>query len=102
MKRIPLDKAEPGMILAQKIVREDGVLLCRKGSELSEAMLNMLRRMNYETVPIKTTSPESPEARAARIEKEEAALKARFSRAGADPVLAELKKTLINRLHGED
>lgn len=102
MKRIPLDKAEPGMILAQKIVREDGLLLCRKGSELSEAMLNMLRRMNYETVPIETASPESPEERAARIEKEEAAMKARFSRAGPDPVLAELRKALITKLYEED
>lgn len=90
------------MTLAQKIVREDGVLLCRKGSELSEAMLNMLRRMNYKTVPIETASSESPEERAARIEKEEAAIKARFSRVEPDPVLAELKKNLINRLHEED
>ncbi|MDY6851464.1 MAG: hypothetical protein SV487_05220 [Thermodesulfobacteriota bacterium] len=102
MKRIPLDKAEPGMILGQKIVREDGVLLCRKGSELSGAMLNMLRRMNYKTVPIETASSKSPEERAAQAEKEEAAIKARFSRAGPDPVLAELRKALITRLYGED
>ncbi len=101
MKRIPLDKAEPGMILAQKIVREDGVLLCQKGTELTDGVLRMLKRMSFETVPVEGAEEESPEEKAARIAKGTAAIEARFVRVGNDPVLSALKSTLIRRLSEE-
>jgi len=87
------------MILAQKIVRDDGVLLCQKGAPLTEALLRLLKRLNFETLPIEVSSAESPEERAARLAGEEARLEARFVRVRSDPVLIELKKTLLKRLH---
>lgn len=98
MKRIPLDKAVPGMVLAQKLVREDGVLLAREGAELTEGLLRMLERLNFETVPVEVVSEESPEEKSERAAKEEAALEARFVRVAGDPILAELKKALLHRI----
>ena len=99
MKRIPLDKAEPGMILAQKVIRDDGVLLCQKGTEVSDGVLHLLRRMNFETVVVESESEEPPEERAARIAKATAEIEARFVRVRSDPVLTALQNALIKRLN---
>ena len=97
MKRIPLEQARPGMILAQKLVREDGVLLAQKGAELSEPILRMLERLNFETVPIEVESTETPEERQARVALEGEKLQARFSRVESDPILTALKAALVER-----
>ena len=89
------------MILAQKVVRDDGVLLCQKGAELNEGMLRMLERMNYENVFIEEEEKETPEEKAARLKKEEAVIEARFALVGSDPILTALKKTLLKRLAEE-
>ena len=102
MARIPLDRAKPGMILAEKLVREDGVLLAQKGAELTEVLLRMLERLNFETVPIQLVSQESPEERAERIARELEDLDFRFRRVGSDPILAELKRALKDRIEGDE
>ncbi|MEW5725964.1 MAG: hypothetical protein AB1896_22845 [Thermodesulfobacteriota bacterium] len=102
MKKIPLDQARPGMILAQKLVREDGVLLAQKGAALTEGLLRVLERLSYETVPVESGSTESPEERAARLAAQEAEIEVRFARVAADPVLVELKAALLARLRQED
>lgn len=86
------------MILAQQIIRDDGVLLCQKGSELTGSLLRMLERLNYETVQIEVGVTETPEEQAARLAKEEAELQDRFVKVESDPVLAELKRVLLKRL----
>jgi len=98
IKKIPLEKAQPGMILAQQIIRDDGVLLCQKGSELTGSLLKMLERLNYETVQIEVGATETSEEQAARLAKEEAELQNRFVKVESDPVLAELKRVLLKRL----
>ena len=102
MKRIPLEQAQPGMILAQKLVRQDGVLLAQKGAALNEPMLRLLERLNFDSVPVEVESTETPEERALRIADEEEKLRARFSRVESDPILAALKSALLARLHEED
>ncbi len=90
------------MILAQKMVRQDGVLLCQKGAELTEGLISMLKRLNFETIPIEEVSQESPEERAARIAGEVAALEQRFARVKSDPVLRALQAAFVRRLHEGD
>ena len=102
IKKISIKQAEPGMILAQEIVRDDGVLLCQKGAELSDTLLKMLERLNFETVQIEVGSTETPEERAERLAGDEAEITYRFSRVESDPVLAELKRILIERLRQAD
>jgi CheY-like chemotaxis protein len=52
MKSISIKQAEPGQILAQKIQINDGVLLAGQGAEISENLLQVLERMNIETIVI--------------------------------------------------
>ena len=89
------------MILAQKIVRPDGVLLCQAGAELTEGLIRMLDRMNFESIPVQATTGESPEEREARLSEEEAALQDRFSRVMSDPVLVRLYEALSRRIREE-
>lgn len=102
IKKILVEQAEPGMILAQEIVRDDGVLLCQKGAELTDTLLKMLERLNFETVQIEVGSTETPEERAERLAREETEITYRFSRVESDPILAELKRTLLEKLGEAD
>jgi hypothetical protein len=90
------------MILAQKIVREDGVLLAQQGAELTEGLLRMLERLNFETVPVQVQSTETPEEQAARLAKAEAELDERFSRVASDPILSKLKAAMLDMMRGAD
>jgi hypothetical protein len=101
MKRISLEDASPGMILAQKIVREDGVLLAQKGAELTDPMLRMLQRLNFEYVIVEEEFTETSEERAERLSKEEAEIEARFARVKDDPILKHLKTALLKRVREE-
>jgi coenzyme F420-reducing hydrogenase beta subunit len=102
MKKILLENAAPGMILAQKILRDDGVLLAQKGAEITEPLIRMLSRMNFETVAVEEEETETPEERAERIDQEIEAIEKRFVRVAQDPVLAALKKALIQKLTAEN
>ncbi|MDR2387064.1 MAG: hypothetical protein LBE80_05695 [Deltaproteobacteria bacterium] len=95
MRRIPIDKAVPGQILAEKLTRHDGVLLAGQGSEITEGLLRMLSRMNIDTVVI-----EEEESRTAEQVMEDfrdfvSQLEARFVRVTTSPVLMALKKTML-------
>jgi hypothetical protein len=95
VKRVPIDKAVPGQILAEKLTRHDGVLLAGQGSEITEGLLRMLSRMNIDTVVI-----EEEESRSAQEVEEDfqnlvAQIDARFIRVTTSPVLMALKKTML-------
>jgi hypothetical protein len=98
IKKIPLDEARPGMILAQQLQRDDGLLLCQKGAELTENLLRVLTRLGFETIQIEVGQTETPAEQAARLARDEAEIEARFVRVASDPILAELKRALIQRL----
>jgi len=53
MQVIPLSLAKPGMVLAKEIKREDGVVLCGKGTILTESILSKLERLNVGRVVVK-------------------------------------------------
>jgi hypothetical protein len=95
VKRIPIDKAQPGQILAEKLTRHDGVLLAGQGSEITEGLLRMLGRMNIDTVVIEEEETRS----AAEVEEEfrrfSEDLEARFVRIDEGSVLVALKKTML-------
>lgn len=99
VNKIPLEQTQPGMILAQQIVRQDGVLLAQKGAVLTEPMIRMLDRMNFTSVPVETASSETPEERKARVAQDIQALKSRFSRVAQDPVLLELARAVARRIY---
>lgn len=52
MQKIPLNLAKPGMKLAKPILRDNGLVLVTENTELSEALLERLERMEVATVTV--------------------------------------------------
>jgi hypothetical protein len=95
VKRIPLDKAAPGQILAEKLTRHDGVLLANQGSEVTEGLLRMLARQNIESIAIEEADGRTPEEVLTDYLRFLAELEERFVRVKESQVLLALKKTII-------
>lgn len=96
VKRIPIDQAQPGQILAQKLTRGDGVLLAGQGAEVTEGLLRMLARMNIDSIVVEEEISLSPEEVADIYQKRVTELDGRFVKVESQPVLAALKAALID------
>ena len=97
MKRIALEHARPGQILAGKIQRADGVLLAVQGAVVSEALLRMLDRLNIETIVIEEENKLSPEELEEIFQKRRAEVSARFERVDGLPIMMSLKEAIIDQ-----
>ncbi|MDR1658093.1 MAG: hypothetical protein LBT47_11170 [Deltaproteobacteria bacterium] len=95
MKRIPIDKAVPGQVLAEKLTRHDGVLLAGQGSAITEGLLRMLARMNIDSVVIEEEESRSVEEVLEDFRRFTQDLDARFVRIEPQSVLQALKKTML-------
>jgi hypothetical protein len=95
---VPVEKLEPGMILAQKIERADGIMLCNRGTELTTALISTIERMGLENVLIEGDPFASEEERAAHLQGLLDELDERFSRVTADPILDQLKELLAQKI----
>ncbi len=101
MKRISIEHAQPGQILAQKLQRGDGVLLAGQGSEVTEGLLRMLARMNIDTIVIEEEIKLSPEELEEIFQKRKAEVTARFVRVADQPVSAALRAALVDKARRE-
>lgn len=52
MQKIPLKRAQPGMILATPVHRDDGLVLVGPGAELTESILNRLMLSGIPTITV--------------------------------------------------
>lgn len=52
MQKIPLNLAKPGMKLAKPILRDNGLVLVAENTELSEALLERLDRMDVAMISV--------------------------------------------------
>jgi hypothetical protein len=95
MKRIALDKATAGQILAEKLTRHDGVLLANQGSEVTEGLLRMLARQNVDSIVVEEADSRTPEEVIGEYQNFRADLDSRFERVDGQPILMALKKTMI-------
>ena len=101
MKRISIDHAQPGQILAQKLARGDGVLLAVPGTEVTDGLLRMLARMNIDSIVIEEENKLSPEEVEEIFQNRVAELDKRFDRVAAQPIMAALKKAMIGKAESE-
>ena len=101
MKRISIEHAQPGQILAQKLTRGDGVLLAGQGAEVTEGLLRMLARMNIDTIVIEEEIKISPEELEEIYQKRRAELEGRFVRVQEQKVLMALKTALAEKAGSE-
>lgn len=95
MKRISIEQAKEGQILAQKLQRNDGVLLAGQGAEVTEGLLRMLARMNIDTIVIEEEVKFTPEELEEIYQKRVSEIEARFVKVLGQPPLAALKAALI-------
>jgi len=99
MKRLPLDKLEPGMKLAQDVQRSDGMLLAGVGTELTASTISMIRRLvELPHIFIEGASFKSEEAAEAWRQEELKRLVHRFSKTAGDPFLEKLKRLEAKRI----
>ena len=101
MKRISIEHAQPGQILAQKLQRGDGVLLAGQGAEVTEGLLRMLARMNIDTIVIEEENKLSPEELEEIYQKRAQEITGRFVRVLDQSVLVALKGALIDKARRE-
>jgi len=97
MQKIPLKKAKTGMKLARPVTNERGMTLCGEGTELTEAIIARLVRMEVEHItvtgrPIKTAGGHKS------VEQQLDEMHARFKRVEADPLMKKIKGILVNLL----
>ena len=95
MKRIPIDKAVAGQILAEKLTRHDGVLLASQGSPITDGLLRMLSRMNIDSVVIEEDESRTEAEVLSDFKAFAEALDRRFARIDPQSVLQALRKTML-------
>ncbi len=105
MQKIPISKAAPGMVLATDIRSSGdaaGRVLCGKGVNLTESLIQRLRHMGIESIAV--------EGRPIKVEGEPSleemlqALDRRFIRVATDPLMIKVKEMYrkqIERSMGE-
>ena len=99
MKRIPIDKATPGMVLAEPVTSQTGAVLFPQGTELAEKHIERLKTLGIEVLSIvgKSEPRMSKERYLKTVERA-------FTRANPNPVLLKIKEALfkhINSLYEE-
>ncbi len=107
MQKIPLSLAEPGMVLAKEVRKEDNDVsspICGKGIVLTESLLSRLEKMGIQALVV--------EGHPVRMEGDNTldellkALDKRFSKVMDDPLMIKLKdiyrEHIIQSMEGQD
>ncbi|MDR2351828.1 MAG: hypothetical protein LBF22_01480 [Deltaproteobacteria bacterium] len=94
-KRIPVDQAKPGQVLAEQIARHDGVLLASQGSQVTEGLLRMLVRQNIDSLVIEEEERRSKEEILAVHQEELKRIELAFAKVSEGSVLWALQKTMV-------
>lgn len=85
MQKVPIELVRPGMVLARTITNETGMALCGEGTELTEAIIERLGRMNITHVTLKGHPVDMGESRTLEQRLDE--LRGRFVRVQGDPLM---------------
>lgn len=98
MQNIPLNLAEPGMKLAKAITDESGLLLCGKGTELTETTISRISSMGINKITVEGHPVEIFEVEEKPPEVQLKELEQRFEKAATDPVMSMIKNMLEKKL----
>lgn len=98
MQKVPLELVRPGMILAKTITNDTGMALCGEGTELTDVIIERLKRMNVTHVTLKGHPVDMGETKSTEQKIEE--VRARFVRVHGDPlmdmILASLERAITS------
>jgi hypothetical protein len=102
MINLNIEDVKPGMILAQPVRNQQGVLLQEAGARISKKSIRIFKSWGVLEVPIKSRLPEAAShAKASEIEDKEVLakqLKEKFSDVLEDPIMLEIFKAAKNQL----
>lgn len=101
LSAIPLDQAAPGMRLGEDVRDAQGAVLLAAGGELSESLLEALRRRGIQEVCVAQEETLSEAEREARREVVRARLSHLFRGAGADGADRQLFETVLGYRLGQ-
>ncbi|HOJ12966.1 MAG TPA: hypothetical protein PLS81_01375 [Deltaproteobacteria bacterium] len=85
MQKVPIELVKPGMVLAKTVCNESGMALCGEGTELTDTIIERLKRMNISHVVLKGHPVDMGESKT--TEEKLADLEARFERCRKDPLM---------------
>lgn len=91
MKRIPLDEAEPGMILAKPVTNQTGVAALPAGTKLDRELLKRLDRMNLPAVYVEGDAGAAGAKSPADVEQD---LTRRFRKVAGDPTQVMIREAV--------
>lgn len=102
MKSISLDKAKEGMILAQDVLNDQGDIFFKKGTALTQSLIERLKSSGLSEISVENTEEtKSQETAPPSVAKQIEELESRFSDVGGDvimgEVLAAVKEYIIER-----
>jgi len=95
MRKILLDAAEEGMVLAKPVTRDNGMVLVAAGTPITAALIGRLRSMGIDRLVVEGEDPSRPavdvQARIQRVDH-------LFRRFADDPFMTKVKTMLQRRL----
>jgi hypothetical protein len=98
MIKLSVESLKGGEVLAQDVVRADGVILMTAGRAITEDSMSLLRRLEVKSVVVEGDQFASEEERMAHVQAQERALDERFSRVQEDQVLMAVREIFRQRL----
>ena len=97
MQRIKLSQAEPGMILSRPVETSNGQILCAKGTELNEALIVRLERLEISSITVEGNPVDDGSPRKT-LEEEMAEIDQRFSNVTNNKLMMVLKNVVTNHI----
>lgn len=92
MELVSITSARPGQLLAKEVTNANGAVLCPRGFQLTESVIERLGNAGVETLLVEGSESRGPTPQD-RIE----VLHRRFAQVD-DPILLQLKATIEHRL----
>jgi hypothetical protein len=95
MKRIPLEQAKPGMVLAKPVMNSAGMIVVAAGMALDELLLTHLVRMGTAAVYVEGVAGDDEVKSLEDLERE---LDARFRKLDQEPQLFRIRQAIRRHL----
>ena len=96
MQSVEIENVKPGMILANDVKNDRGMVLLPRGSELTDQLIARLENSGVESISIQNAGGGQDE-----FEKKKAVLDQRFSLVMSIPIMVELHDLMVQRLKTE-
>ncbi|HPP06906.1 MAG TPA: hypothetical protein PLW88_06015 [Syntrophorhabdaceae bacterium] len=95
MPKINVDEAKPGMITSKPISNENGIVILKENTELTEAIIDRFKKMGIEYVFVKGERKfsKSKEEMLKEVEK-------RFAHVDKKPLMDKIKRIVTEHIEG--